>query len=563
MLVTLVTWFYIGFVLIALGIGFTEISRKWLRLEPFSNDVSGLLLVFSGYSLCLLLCSVVYLFVQIGFAVHVSVLALSLFLIYFFRTTTLRLLRSFVSTIRTMGVFKLILVAVSVLSILTGVVSHPTNIDSGNYHIQAIAWMTKYPVIPGLGNLLVNLAYNQSSFLAEAFFSFSFLTTEPLRVVNGFLVLTVLIHAISNLDLKGEQQISDNLLYTVVVFFILLHFRNWLSSPVPDLVIALFSYIILQEAILRIRHQQYQLFNLPVVLLVFMAFTAISIKISAAILPVIVLFLAIFTPGFFTLRRTLFFTVLGAAILLPWFARSVIQSGYLVFPLAELDLFEVDWKVPKAMVKATALQIKAFSIMPFMPLEEVKALTMLDRVAIWTQRSSVDRILIFLLVICMQLVYLFSLYRKAKPNTEKKQLQLLSLTIFAGIIFWFITAPDFRFVSPLLYISVVIILYVYVPKSLLQHKYTTLVLAIFLSLGLLRKMDLNTFTTNTVYPIPYIASPVTLVQGDGFTVAVPDSGTYCWNHPVPCIPFGNIKHLEFRGENLSEGFRFKRNPLKR
>lgn len=85
---------------------------------------------------------------------------------------------------------------------------------------------------------------------------------------------------------------------------------------------------------------------------------------------------------------------------------------------------------------------------------------------------------------------------------------------------------------------------------------------LFLVLALVRKMDVNTFTENTLHPEPYHRSAVTLLQGDGFSVAVPDSGTYCWNHPVPCIPFGNIKHLELRGENLDEGFRFKRNRLK-
>jgi hypothetical protein len=559
MLIALVTWLYIAFILIGLGIGFAGLSRKWLRLEPVDAEISGLLLVFSGYSVCLLLCSVAYIFVEIGFAMHISVLALSVLSFVLFKRATLQILYTFKTALRNMGAAKLGLIVLAVLSVLTGVVSHPTNIDSGNYHVQAIAWMNAYPVIPGLGNLLVNLAYNQSSFLAEAFFSLTFLKEEPLRVLNGFLVLTVLIHSISSLKLKAESKSSDNLLHTVVVFFVMLHFRNWLSSPVPDLVIALFSYLILQEAILRIRLGQSLLFNLSLVTLVLLAVTAISIKISAAILPVVVLVLALFTPRFFTLRRTVFFTALGGGILLPWFARSVIQSGYLIFPLAGLDVFDVDWKVPKAMVEATALQIKAFSIMPFMPLEEVKALTLLDRFAIWIQRNSADRIFLFALVICAQVAYLFSLNRSAKS----KQLKLLSLTIFAGILFWFVTAPDFRFVSPLLYTSIVILLYVYVPKRFIRHKYTNAAFMLFLVLALVRKIDLSSFTENTLHPEPYQRSAVTLLQGDGFSVAVPDSGTYCWNHPVPCIPFGNIKHLELRGENLSEGFRFKRNPLKR
>lgn len=265
MLITLVTWLCIALILIGLGIGFAELSRKWLRLDPVHNEVSGLLLVFSGYSACLFLCSVAYLFVEIGFAVHISVLALSILSYVLLKRTTLQILGTFKTALRNMGAVKLGLIALAVLSVLTGVVTHPTNIDSGNYHVQAIAWMNAYPVIPGLGNLLVDLAYNQSSFMAEAFFSLTFLKDEPMRVLNGFLALTILIQSISSLKLKAGSDHSDNLLHTVVAFFIMLHIRNWLSSPVPDLVIALFSYLILQEAILRIRHGQSHLFNLSLV----------------------------------------------------------------------------------------------------------------------------------------------------------------------------------------------------------------------------------------------------------------------------------------------------------
>ncbi len=42
--------------------------------------------------------------------------------------------------------------------------------DLGYYYLQTIRWVTSFPIVPGLGNLLLNLAFNQSPFLVAALF---------------------------------------------------------------------------------------------------------------------------------------------------------------------------------------------------------------------------------------------------------------------------------------------------------------------------------------------------------------------------------------------------------
>ncbi len=41
--------------------------------------------------------------------------------------------------------------------------------DVGYYYLQTIAWTTAFPIVPGLGNLLLHLGFNQSAFLGPAF----------------------------------------------------------------------------------------------------------------------------------------------------------------------------------------------------------------------------------------------------------------------------------------------------------------------------------------------------------------------------------------------------------
>jgi hypothetical protein len=42
---------------------------------------------------------------------------------------------------------------------------------------------------------------------------------------------------------------------------------------------------------------------------------------------------------------------MGAIILLPSAIRSFILSGYLIYPVSQIDIFAVDWKIPKDRVE--------------------------------------------------------------------------------------------------------------------------------------------------------------------------------------------------------------------
>ena len=42
--------------------------------------------------------------------------------------------------------------------------------DVGYYYLQTIAWTTAFPIVPGLGNLLLELGFNQAAFLVPSLF---------------------------------------------------------------------------------------------------------------------------------------------------------------------------------------------------------------------------------------------------------------------------------------------------------------------------------------------------------------------------------------------------------
>jgi len=55
---------------------------------------------------------------------------------------------------------------------------------------------------------------------------------------------------------------------------------------------------------------------------------------------------------------------LGLVILTPWVARNIILSGYLVYPVPQIDLFSVDWKLPYQYVIDEKLATQGWSRLP-------------------------------------------------------------------------------------------------------------------------------------------------------------------------------------------------------
>lgn len=61
-----------------------------------------------------------------------------------------------------------------------------------------------------------------------------------------------------------------------------------------------------------------------------------------------------------TLGEILLYLGLGLLVCLPWMVRTVVISGWLLYPFPALDLFSVDWKMPAGPIALDAAQIKTW-----------------------------------------------------------------------------------------------------------------------------------------------------------------------------------------------------------
>lgn len=74
---------------------------------------------------------------------------------------------------------------------------------------------------------------------------------------------------------------------------------------------------------------------------------AITVKLSAAMIILLIIIPVTELIKAKNWRKIIQYVLLGIVIVSPFLIRNVMISGYLIYPYPELDLFNVDWKMPK------------------------------------------------------------------------------------------------------------------------------------------------------------------------------------------------------------------------
>lgn len=240
----------------------------------------------------------------------------------------------------------------------------PVGFDTENYHIPDIRWLEEYGAVKGVGNLASRFAYNSAFHCLQALFSFVWVGGMSLHSMNGFIWLFTAMYAVSSCAFFSNRRfgLSDILRFILIwIIFgcLILGFNEPLAAPITDFMpLCLIGYIFVEWCTLN----EFEIDNeVPYGLLSILGLFAASVKLSAAIV-----FILALKPvmGLIKKHRVLHiikFVVMGFLVMLPFVARSVVISGYLVYPVAGIDLFNVDWKMPRAVAVTDDAAIKLFA----------------------------------------------------------------------------------------------------------------------------------------------------------------------------------------------------------
>jgi hypothetical protein len=558
MIVTLLIWLYAAWLCFAYGWGFLFLLSKLLKETEFHFKLP--IILITGLCVLTVLSEYESLGIKIDLAANLTLMAGAILLSILFISQ--KDYQQFEKTVGTKPwrIFSGIVFALIVISLLEVSTHTPSNADTGIYHAQAIRWIETFRVVPGLGNLHGRLAFDSAWLVLSALFSFSFLGGLSYHQSGSIIFLFSLLYFWSGFTnlLSGKFKVSSMIKTALIpIAFITLAIEA--SSPGTDLPVSFLIWIILLFWLEAVENQNTG--EIWKVLVIFLAVVTVTIKLSAA-----PLLLCLIPFIYFWIKKQnikplpIALAISGLAVL-PWLVRNVILSGYLVYPVSALDLFSPDWKIPKSLVDSESQAVIAWGRHPGWGQANVFALSFQQWVHQWFINQTINRKVLFLLTTFSPLWFFMSSFLKRYHPKETTPTLPIFITAYCGYIFWFFTAPDFRFGYGFI-IFICLLTVIEIIRALprinisINHLINPLLILsmlVFQGWFLARSFHPRDFSSRIIFPMDYKHLPTQPCQLDNLTIFCASQYYECWYDPFPCNPYPP-ENIELRGPTLQDGF---------
>lgn len=441
MILTILNWCYISFIVIFFGI----IGASFIR-KLFGYDIESDLTWVIGVILTTVFAEIFSLFGKVGALANLVLILICLF------NLVLQRKKIFNMWVEMSGYFKnhlyktIIFIIVSFIVIIIFAVLgsqrayHP---DTDGYHAQAIRWIEDYGSVKGLGNLHNRLAYNSSFMCLQALLSWSWLINQSMHTLNGYFGCMVLIYIFAKIILpdKCDNKLkSSNLFLCVMAFYVCNKSTlSVIASPHTDMMALLLVLFVLYK---WCKYYEAGIENeVPYGILCIVALFSVSVKLSTAMLLLLVLKPAIMIFKKKKYKELILFAIIGMLVIFPFFARNIILSGYLIYPYTVINCFNVDWKMLPYAVDFDRREIMAWG----KGLNDVakSGWNLKEWFPVWWIKQS---ILLKILVLCNILSMPFIIVKSILAMKCKQWDQLLlNMTAILLFTFWLFTAPLERY----------------------------------------------------------------------------------------------------------------------
>jgi hypothetical protein len=335
--------------------------------------------------------------------------------------------------------------------------------DSANYQIPLVRWYHSDPVVPGLANLNPLYGLGSSGLLFAALLEPGTMAGWSYHFINGFLVFLLLLllarflgDLFSPASHPGSRHAAALTLLFPAVLLINRSAGSWIASHTTDLpvAVAIFAAWCLMAAEIDDRPENETERPGPR-LLTGLALLAVApcLKATAAVFAatawvVIAGWWSVargrrLAPG--RLSALLPSAVFAATAIGSWLARTVVQTGYPLFPAAVAG-FPVDWRLPVEHAEGIAWWIRAYARMPE-AWERMAAPGFAEWFRYWARvelRTSLVEALLPLALAAAGGLSAWFLYRRRRED-EPRPPAVLFIPFAAALPVWFLSAPTVRF----------------------------------------------------------------------------------------------------------------------
>lgn len=561
MVLIVLSWLWIGFASFLLGFAAMQgIGKVTGEGESRCKADSVEIYILMGL-LCLTVYSQVFSLVAgIGFTATVIVGVLCLAVAIVFRKKIKQYFVSLYAQARgRKSSIILVLMVLSLLVLLAYIsAGHTWHYDTDLYHAQAIRWIEEYGAVKGLGNLHNRFAYNSAFFCLQALFSMKFAVNQSLHSMNGFITFLLLSYAFCTLSIWKEERlkISDFLKIGLFIYFGYLENSLLISSPGSDIMtLCMVLYVSAKWAELMERAEKSPV---PYGILCLLAVWTVTIKLSAIFLVFLTIYPAVLLVRKKQWKQIAVFLAAGLAIILPFLVRNVIISGYLVYPYAAIDLFDVDWKMAASIAADDSKEIMAWGRgMTSRSLYDASFSTWFPG---WYDNLQKGIQVLFIAnIVCMVFLTGYLMWIAFKERRADGASVLLLLVSMAQVVMWFLTAPLLRYG-----LAYMLLLPAFL-AGLVCRKVNSRIMAWMICVagvycGISRMAQVADDFTETYWkrPADYNWKASRTVAWENMEIYVPDGSDSIGYFFFPSTPNETrLEFIELRTGNLADGFRLR------
>ncbi len=433
-----------------------------------------------------------------------------------------------------------------------------TNVDTGLYHLDVVRWSSTYKIVPGIANLHSRLGFSTGFFLYGALMNTGFWEGRVHHIANQALYLVMVLQLSVSLYYVFRKEGLKSYHYVAALFLpVVLHslFFQFTESIVPTLTndgaVYLIGVIILVELLRLIDQPELEASEAKfrVANIIFIASVGITAKYSFLVQAVGLSLLGVFIwlkrfdrieiKSF--LRLAIPLGIVAAFVLIPMMIRSVIFTGYPLYPLT-LGAAHVEWRLPVEYAQSENDWIRAWARQADTHPDIV--LANWDWLPGWWERKGdLDTVRVPINILVLSLC-LFGLNWILLRRTRKQNLNMvrwwLLLPMIVALGYWFYSAPNPRFAGSLFWMIPFVIFVNALQIGRWQRLIFTLVfvtLATYPFQGFVATPWVQSADSESgIYPIP---SPEleTFVTDSNLTVYVPEDEAFCWGGTLPCTVY--------------------------
>lgn len=313
--------------------------------------------------------------------------------------------------------------------------------DTNIYHAQAIRLYEEYGLIKGMGNLQLHFAYNSAYLAFAAIFSLNWLFGQSLHTTTGFIEIIMCLYAFHGLkDFKlHKSHIADLMRVGILLFTLVI--LNGSMSPATDYVTMYFALFVITAWCENMEtSRNVKLYSFLAIVSVFV----VTLKFSASFLVFITIYPAVCLIKEKRWKRIGVYLCCGLLIVIPFFVRNFLISGWLLYPFNGIDIFNVEWKIPEEYLLVDANQIKVWGKCLY-DIEKIDWPISKWLPVWWEGQQRYEQMLLGSVVIGSLLLVIQFMVKLCKRVKIRWDFLVLVVTIYGCLGVWFFLAPFIRY----------------------------------------------------------------------------------------------------------------------